>query len=68
MSYINDNMFAKAVRYIYNNIDKPIQLEEIASHVGLSLSSLKRLFDEAVNCYLAPQRDLSIITIMGPSC
>ncbi len=42
-------MLAKAVRYIYDNIDKPIQLEDVASNVGLSLSSLKRLFEEAVN-------------------
>ena len=49
MSYINDNMFAKAVRYIYDNIDKPIELEDVATNVGLSLSSLKRLFEEAVN-------------------
>jgi AraC family transcriptional regulator len=49
MSYINNNKFSKSVRYIYENIDKPINLEEIASHVGLSLSSLKRLFNEAVN-------------------
>lgn len=42
-------MFAKAVRYIYDNIDKPIELEEIASNIGISLSSLKRLFEEAVN-------------------
>src|SRR6476620_438399 len=49
MGYINDNMFAKAVRYIYDNIDKPIELEGVASNIGLSISSLKRLFEEAVN-------------------
>ena len=49
MSYINDNTFAKAVRYIYDNIDQPIELENVASNIGVSLSSLKRLFEEAVN-------------------
>ncbi len=49
MSYINDNNFGKAVRFIYENIDKPIALENIASEIGLSLSSLKRLFEEAIN-------------------
>lgn len=48
MSYISANQFAKAVRYIYDNIDKPLQLEEIASNVGMSLTSLKRLFEEAI--------------------
>ena len=49
MTYINDNNFAKAVRFIYENIDKPIILEDIAKAVGLSLTSLKRLFEEASN-------------------
>ncbi len=49
MSYINNNMFAKAVHYIYDNIDKPIELDDVAAHVGMSVSSLKRLFEEAVN-------------------
>jgi len=49
MSYINDNNFSKAVRFIYENIDKPITLEDIAKGIGLSTSSLKRLFEEASN-------------------
>lgn len=49
MSYINNNSFAKAVRYIYDNIDQPIALEEVASTIEISVSSLKRLFEEAVN-------------------
>lgn len=47
MSYINNVNFIKAVRYIYDNIDRPIKLEEMAKSVGVSLSSLKRLFIEA---------------------
>src|SRR5207302_104311 len=31
------------------NIDKPIELEDIALGVGLSLASLKRLFEEATH-------------------
>lgn len=49
MSYISDNNFAKAVRFIYDNIDQAITLEDIAKAIGLSLSSLKRLFEEATN-------------------
>lgn len=46
MSYININNFSKAVRFIYDRIDQPIQLDAIASHVGISVSSLKRLFEQ----------------------
>jgi AraC family transcriptional regulator len=49
MSYINNNNFGKAILFIYQNIDTPIQLEDIATHVGISLSSLKRLFEEATD-------------------
>ena len=49
MSYMNNTNFIKAVRFIYNHIDQPIKLEDIAKSVGISLSSLKRLFIEAVN-------------------
>lgn len=41
----NDN-FIKAVRFIYDNVDQPIKLDDIAKAVGISLSSLKRLFIE----------------------
>lgn len=49
MSYINSKNFGKAVAFIYKNIDKPLKLEEIATAVGISVSSLKRLFEEAIN-------------------
>lgn len=49
MSYINNSNFGKSVRFIYENIDRPIKLEDIASHVNMSLSSLKRLFAESVD-------------------
>jgi AraC-like DNA-binding protein/DNA gyrase inhibitor GyrI len=44
MSYINNANFAKVVRVIYDNLEKPLSLEHIAKEVGLSVSSLKRLF------------------------
>jgi AraC family transcriptional regulator len=47
MTYITNTNFVKAVRFIYDNIDTPIKLENIATAVGISLSSLKRLFIEA---------------------
>ena len=49
MSNINNTNFVKAVRFIYDNIDQPIKLEEIASAIGISLSTLKRLFLEATD-------------------
>lgn len=49
MSYRNNASFVKAVRFIYDNIDQPLKLEDIAKAVGISLSSLKRLFAEATN-------------------
>ena len=49
MSYINDHTFAKAVRFIYDNIDKPIELKDLATNIGISVSSLKRLFEEALD-------------------
>lgn len=49
MSYMNNSNFVKAVRYIYDNIDQPILLEDIAKYVGVSLSSLKRLFAEVID-------------------
>ncbi|EKD75614.1 MAG: hypothetical protein ACD_44C00082G0001 [uncultured bacterium] len=41
--------FGNVIRIIYNNIDKPIDLDEIALEAGLSLASLKRVFKEAVD-------------------
>lgn len=37
--------FGKAVQYIYDHIDEPLLLEDIAAHIDLSVSSLKRLFE-----------------------
>lgn len=50
MSYVNQNNFIKAVKFIYKNIDKPINLALVAESIGLSVSSLKRLFLEATEC------------------
>src|SRR5580658_10292866 len=47
MTYISNTNLIKAVRFIYDNIDKPIKLADIAAAVNISLSSLKRLFLEA---------------------
>lgn len=47
MSYMQNNTFVKAVQYIYNHIDQPLSLDVLARAVGLSTSSLKRLFLEA---------------------
>ncbi len=41
--------FIKAVRFIWDNIDQPITLEEIANAAGVSLSSLKRLFADTAH-------------------
>jgi len=49
MSYITSTNFVKAVRFIYENIDQPIKLDDIAQAVGISDSSLKRLFIEATS-------------------
>lgn len=46
MSYINNKNFGKAVRFIYDNIDQNINLQDVADSVGISLSSLKRMFLE----------------------
>ena len=47
MSYMNDNNFVKAIQFIHKNIDKTFTMSDIAKAIGLSLSSLKRLFLEA---------------------
>jgi AraC-like DNA-binding protein/DNA gyrase inhibitor GyrI len=49
MSHINNANFVKAVRFIYDNIDQPFVLEDISNKVGVSLSSLKRLFAQAID-------------------
>jgi LacI family transcriptional regulator len=41
---VPDEQVAKAMRYIWHNIDRPITIEEIAAHVGISHSTLGRLF------------------------
>lgn len=47
MSYINSNKFISAIKFVYKNIDEPISLELIAQNIGVSTSTLKRLFLEA---------------------
>lgn len=49
MSYLNQTNFTKAIEFIYENIDKPITIDDIGNAIGLSKSSLKRLFLEATN-------------------
>lgn len=44
-----EKVFINAVRYIWDNIDQPIQLEDIAKSAGVSLSSLKRIFADATH-------------------
>ena len=41
MSYINNNNFAKAVNFIYDNIDKPMTLDDIATYAAISVSTLR---------------------------
>lgn len=43
---MQNNHFIKAVRFIYENVDQPIKLEDIAQASSTSLSSLKRMFNE----------------------
>ena len=47
MNDFNSEHFIKVVRFIYDNIDQPIMLEDLAEWIGVSVSSLKRLFVEA---------------------
>lgn len=49
MSYIQNENFIKTVRYIYAHIDDQLDLLTLANAVGLSVSTLKRLFAEATN-------------------
>src|SRR3990167_1285815 len=46
---LNNTNFIKAVRFIYEHIDQPIALADMAKSIGISVSSLKRLFMEATN-------------------
>jgi len=39
--------FVKVVRFVYDHMDQPITLEDLAESIGVSISSLKRLFIEA---------------------
>ncbi len=47
MAYTNSNNFINAIKFIYQNIDEPITLELIAKNIGVSVSTLKRLFLDA---------------------
>lgn len=47
MTYINSSNFIKAVKFIYQNLDEPISIELIAKNIGVSISTLKRLFLDA---------------------
>lgn len=49
MSYLHNKNFIAAINYLYKKIDQPIVIDDIAKAVGLSTSSLKRLFLEATN-------------------
>lgn len=49
MSYIQNDNFIKTVRYIYAHIDEQLDMDALAKAVGLSISTLKRLFAEATN-------------------
>ncbi len=47
MSYLTKDYFIKTIHLIYENIDNPsLKLENIAAEIGLSTSSLKRLFEK----------------------
>lgn len=46
---MNDNKFGQFARIIYENIDQPIKIDAISLQVGMSLASLKRLCQQAIN-------------------
>ncbi len=46
---MNHNKFGQLARIIYENIDQPITLDELSLQIGMSLTSLKRLCQQAVN-------------------
>lgn len=47
MNDLNSENFIKVIRFIYDHIDQPITLEDLAEWIGVSVSSLKRLFIDA---------------------
>ncbi|MBX3710148.1 MAG: AraC family transcriptional regulator [Gammaproteobacteria bacterium] len=47
MNDLNNEHFIKVIRFIYDHIDQPIMLEDLAELIGVSISSLKRLFIDA---------------------
>ncbi|MCS5712452.1 helix-turn-helix domain-containing protein [Candidatus Berkiella aquae] len=49
MKDTDQNHFLQAMRFFYANLDQTITLEDIAAAAGISLASLKRLFQEATN-------------------
>ena len=46
---MNLQSFIRAVRFIYDNLDKKISIQDVADAVDLSVSSLRRVFLEATN-------------------
>lgn len=47
MNDMNSTNFIKAIRFIYDHIDQPIMLEDLARSIDVSVSYLKRLFIDA---------------------
>jgi AraC-like DNA-binding protein/DNA gyrase inhibitor GyrI len=47
MNELTNENFIKLIRYIYAHIDQPLTLEKLAELIGVSTSSLKRIFVEA---------------------
>lgn len=47
MAYMKNKTFVQAVKYVYEHIDKPIELRQIAEELGVSVSTLKRAFIES---------------------
>ena len=43
-SKVSDEQVAKALRYIWDHLDHPLTVDEIAGHVGVSRATLGRLF------------------------
>ena len=48
MSHKDSKKFSQVVVIIYNSIDEPIKLDDLSKKIGMSLASLKRLFQEAI--------------------
>lgn len=44
----NTEKFSQAISYIYKNLDNALTIEDVASKINISVASLKRLFQEAV--------------------